>query len=195
MFLDDKYIYNFDIDTKSDEDILFFSIKQPAFFGVLVDRYQDPFLRKALSIVKTKEDAEDVVQETFVKIYRNAERFKVQDGASFKSWGYKILMNTSFTRYQKIKKKNDIFVDIVPEFYEMITDTKLDNIDTKTVKDDIRSVFLKMPEHLSRALHMHFIEGRPHKEIAEKEGVSTSAIKTRIHRAKKEFRKIVAGTM
>jgi len=50
-------------------------------------------------------------------------------------------------------------------------------------------VFSKMPKHLAKVLHLHFIEGSPHKEIAEKEGVSVSAIKTRVHRAKKEFKK------
>jgi len=47
-----------------------------------------------------------------------------------------------------------------------------------------------MPEHLGRVLKLHFIEGRPQEEIAKMEGVSVGAIKTRVHRAKKEFKKI-----
>ncbi len=186
---------NFDISSKSDEDILSLSVKNPMFFEVLLERYQEAFLRKVLRVVKTKEDAEDVVQETFVKIYRNAEKFKVQEGASFKSWGYKILMNTSFTHYQKMKKKGDAFAELPPEFYESIPDTEGENIETKALHDDIASVFSKMPKHLAEALHLHFIEGRPHKEIAQKEGVSVSAIKIRVHRAKKEFKKITVDAM
>lgn len=181
---------NFDIRSKSDEDVLALSVKQPVFFEVLLERYQEAFLRKALTVVRVKEDADDVVQETFVKIYRNAEKFKIQEGASFKSWGYKILMNTSFTRYQKMKKKRNVFTELTPEFYEIIPDTKGDSMETKTLNNDISSVFSKMPKHLAKVLHLHFIEGRPHKEIAEKEGVTVSAIKTRVHRAKKEFKKI-----
>ncbi len=184
---------NFDISSKSDEDILALSVKHPAFFEVLLERYQDAFLRKALTVVRVKEDADDVVQEAFVKIYRNAEKFKIQEGASFKSWGYKILMNTSFTRYQNMKKKGNAFAEFSPEFYEIIADTKGDNMETKTLRDDVASVFSKMPKHLAKVLHLHFIEGRPHKEIAEKEGVTVSAIKTRVHRAKKEFKKVTAG--
>lgn len=194
MFLGED-IDNFDIGSKSDEDILALSVKQPAFFEVLLGRYQEAFLRKALTVVRVKEDADDVVQETFVKIYRNAEKFKIQEGASFKSWGYKILMNTSFTRYQKMKKKGNAFTELPPEFYEIIPDTEGDNMEIKTLRDDVASVFSKMPKHLVKVLHLHFIEGRPHKEIAEKEGVTVSAIKTRVHRAKKEFKKITTGTI
>ena len=191
MFLGENTDNN--ISSKSDEDILALSVNKPAFFGVLVDRYQEAFLRKALTVVKVKEDADDIVQETFIKIYRNADKFRVQEGASFKSWGYKILMNTSFTRYQKMKKKGNAFAELSPEFYETIADTGVDNMETKTIMDDVASVFLKMPKHLAKVLYLHFIEGRPHKEIAEKEGVTVSAIKTRVHRAKKEFKKITAG--
>jgi len=186
---------SFDISNKSDEDILFLSVKSPGFFEVLLGRYQDAFTRKALRIVRTREDAEDIVQETFVKIYRNAGKFKVQDGASFKSWGYKILINTSFTHYKKIKKRGDFFVELLPEVYEDIAGSTGDSAEIKTLRDDISSILLKMPEHLAKALHLHFIEGRPHKEIAEKEGVSVSAIKTRVHRAKREFRKITADIL
>lgn len=192
MMLWGDNIHDMDMSCRSDEDILALSVKHPALFGVLLDRYQDAFLRKASNVVRTKEDAEDVVQETFVKIYRYAGSFQVQDGASFKSWGYKILMNTSFTHYQKIKKRGDAFADIPPEMYEEIADRNEEGLETKAARDEIASVLSRMPRHLAEVLKLHLVEGRPHKEIALKEGSSVSAIKTRVHRAKKEFKKILA---
>ncbi|MBT4894453.1 hypothetical protein HON59_00085, partial [bacterium] len=61
MFLDDKKDENLYMD-KSDEEILSQSINHPYLFGILLDRYQDAFLRKALSVLGNKEDAEDIVQ-------------------------------------------------------------------------------------------------------------------------------------
>lgn len=177
---------------KSDEEILALSIKQPYLFGILLDRYQDAFIRKAESVLRSKEDAEDVVQEAFTKIYRYADRFQVQDGASFKSWGYKILLNTAFTRYQKMKKHRDAVFNPDPEWYEVMADTKTQQFEKEEMKDYVISVLSRMPEHLSKVLRLHFIEGRPQDEIAEIEGVSVGAIKTRVHRAKKEFKKINA---
>ena len=88
-----------------DEEILRLALRDPSHFSVLVDKYQAPFLRKALGVVRNPLDAEEIVQETFVKIYRYGHRFKKEANIEFKSWAYKILMNRSFTRYQELKKK------------------------------------------------------------------------------------------
>ena len=175
---------------KSDEEILVMSQAKPYLFGILLDRYQDAFLRKAISVLGNKEDAEDIVQEAFTKIYRYADKFQVQDGASFKSWGYKILLYTAFTRYQKMKKHKGAVFNPDPEWYEVMADTKTQQFEKEENKDYIDSVLSRLPEHLGRVLKLHFIEGRPQEEIAKMEGVSVGAIKTRVHRAKKEFKKI-----
>ena len=95
-----------DVKNLPDEEILAISLVSPSVFEILVDRYQSAFLRKAGSIVKRKEEAEDATQETFVKIYLNAKKFKKEKaGDSFKNWAYKILVNCAISRYGKLKKK------------------------------------------------------------------------------------------
>lgn len=175
---------------QSDEEILAYSLKHPSAFSVLLDRYQDAFLRKAYGVVRSKEEAEDIVQETFSKIYANAGRFEVQEGASFKSWGYRILLNTSFTHYQKLKRKRNATADLDPEFYEVLPDLESKDFEKQELAEYLTSIFARMPDHLSKVLRLHFIDGLPQKDIALREGVSVGAIKTRIHRAKKEFKKI-----
>jgi len=183
---EDKLRTNFNME-KSDEEFLALSTRQPYFFGILLDRYQNAFIRKAESVLKNKEDAEDVAQETFAKIYANASRFHIQEGASFKSWGYKILLNTSFTRYKKMKKHREAVFNPDPEWYEVMADKDMKQFEKEELKDYIISVLSKMPEYLSKVLRLHFIEGRHQDEIAKTEGVSLGAIKTRIHRAKKRI--------
>ncbi|MCW9054858.1 MAG: RNA polymerase sigma factor [Candidatus Pacebacteria bacterium] len=187
----DKALNIADIHEKSDEEVLALSVRRPEAFKVLLERYQAPFLRKALSILRNKEDAEEVVQEAFSKIYLYADRFEVQAGASFSSWGYRILMNTAFTRYQKLKKEWARTQKLDPEVYERLPDTAALQFEKLELSDYIVSVLEQMPEHLARILTRHFIDGRPHKEIAEEEGISVGAVKTRVHRAKEAFRKHV----
>ncbi len=177
---------------KSDEEILALCVKQPYLFGIILDRYQDAFIRKAEGVLHSREDAEDIVQETFTKIYMNAAKFQIQEGASFKSWGYKILLNTAFTRYQKMKKHRGAVFNPEPEWYEVMPDLKTKQFEKEELKDYVISVLSRMPDHLGKVLHLHFIEGRPQEEIAKIEGVSVGAIKTRVHRAKKEFKKVNA---
>lgn len=173
----------------SDEKILTLAQKQPEFFEVLVDRYQEMFIRKALRIAGKQEDAEDVVQETFVKIFVHADKFKVQEGASFKSWGYKILVNTCFTQYKKLKLNRERFLQLDPELEGILPD-KNSAFEKYTLSEYILSITSKMPDSLGKVLEDYFIKGIPQKELAEQENVSISAIKTRVHRAKKAFKKI-----
>ena len=175
---------------KSDEELLALSIANPDLFEVILKRYQVAFLRKARSIIRSREEAEDIVQETFTKIYVHAGSFKKQEGASFKSWAYKILMNTSFTYYKRKRREHERVAYPDPEFFEAMPDLKMQMFEHGVLKDYVASIIARMPSNLARAMELHFIEGRPQSEVAKMEGVSVGAIKTRIHRAKEEFRKI-----
>jgi len=181
--------------SRSDEEILAASIEHPSAFEILVDKYQKSFLRRALKIVHNKEESEDVVQETFLKIYKNADKFQVREGALFKDWAYKILTNTSFTHYNKQKRTKDNTVGLTHEFHEKIADPSTENnFDDFALNDYTSRILNKLPKHLSQVLRLHFIEGFPQKDIADKEGVSVGAVKARVHRAKNEFRKISIST-
>ena len=180
------------ITEQKDEVVLEHSMEHPALFRVLVDRYQDAFLRKAESIIHSREEAEDIVQETFTKIYFNARRFKTAEGATFKSWGYKILVNTTFTHYQKLKKKGATHIELDPEFYETLPDPA-NYKEEDIMRDYVASFLSKMPAQLARPLRLHFLEEYSQKEIADMEGSTVSAVKTKIYRAKREFERLIAG--
>lgn len=175
---------------KTDEEILALSSAHPSLFALLVRKYEAPFLRKAFSILRDERDAEDVVQEAFTKIYLNAKKFQKQEGASFSSWGYRILINTALTQYQKRKRRGLMTAELDEEIWQLIPDKNMRQFEKKELEDQVASVLSRMPRPLARALLAFFIEGKTQEEIADKEGLSVGAIKTRVHRAKKEFRRI-----
>lgn len=173
----------------SDEAVLAESLIHPHLFEMLLDRYQDAFVRKAFSIIKDEAEAEDIVQEAFTKIYLNAKRFKKVEGATFKSWGYRILINTALTHYKKKKRDRNATVSLDPEFYESLPDT-INEVEKREMSDLVARGLSKLPEHMSKALALHFLENYSQAEIAKREKGSVGAIKTRIHRAKEAFRKV-----
>jgi RNA polymerase sigma-70 factor, ECF subfamily len=175
---------------RSDEELLFLSLAHPSLFVFLVRKYEEPFLRKAGSIVHEREEAEDVVQEAFTKIYLNASKFKKQEGASFSSWAYRILINTALTHYMKRKRRGGAEVELDEEIWNLIPDKNLRQFEKHELTDEIASILTRMSPLFAKALSAFFIEGKTQEEMAEVEGVSVGAIKTRVHRAKKEFRKI-----
>ena len=174
----------------SDEEILAASISHPSLFALLVRKYEAPFLRKALSIVREQEAAEDIVQEAFTKIYLNAKKFKIVEGAQFSSWAYRIVINTALTHYAKRKRRSGGEVALDDEIWALIPDKNLRQFEKTVLLDEVATVLSRMPAPLAKALGMFFLEGKTQEEIAKQEGLSVGAVKTRVHRAKAEFKKI-----
>ena len=195
-FLEDTTVET-SADKRSDEEILALSVSNPDVFSVLVDRYEEAFLRKTKQIIFNDPDiARDIVQEAFVKIYLNAKKFKVQEGASFKSWGYKILINTCFTKYKKIKNEKVFLADLDPEIQELVpSKADYDSFEQKLDNDYVMSFISKLPVILGRVLKLYSVDGKSQKDIAKIEGISLGAVRARIHRAKKEIKKMDLNMM
>lgn len=174
----------------SDVQILKQSRRSPDVFEVLVDRYEAPFFRKAQSILRSKEDSEEVVQDAFTRIFLYADKYEEQDGATFASWGYKILIRVALTRYGKIKRKRDSTVTLEPEHYESLPDSS-DFVEKLSVRNEVIAGLAKLPETAARILRLQFLDGKTQDEIAKIEGVSVAALKTRVHRAKKLFKQTI----
>jgi RNA polymerase sigma-70 factor (ECF subfamily) len=171
----------------SDEEVLARSIGEPWLFAVLLERYQEAFMRRARRILRSEPDAEDVVQETFTKIYINAQKFEVREGATFSSWAYMILTNTALTRYAKNAREGKRTAPLDPDFEQRLVDLSVEAGDRET-RDLIERVLVRMPTHFAEVLRLFYLERWSHKDIARKQGETVSAIKTRVHRAKEAFR-------
>lgn len=176
-----------------DEEILRTSLKKPALFKVLVDRYEEAFLRKAADILKSREEAEDIVQETFVKIYLNGRKFKKVEGIEFKSWAYKILVNTAISRYRKMGKKwqaesNDpLDLELASE-RSISTENIVLESETKSVAANLIS---HLPKPLAQLVSLYYIEDKSYKDIAKQESITIPALKMKLFRAKKMLKEFV----
>lgn len=171
----------------SDEVILARAHAEPWLFSILLERYEAAFLRKAKSIVFSELDAEEIVQDAFTKIYINASKFEVREGAKFSSWAYTILINTALTRYQKNVKQGKRTVVLDPEIMETFGEMKNHGA-FELDKDLIERILEVMPGHFAQVLRLHYLERWSHKDIADETGETVGAVKSRIHRAKEEFR-------
>jgi RNA polymerase sigma-70 factor (ECF subfamily) len=172
----------------SDEQVLVLATKTPSLFRLLIDRYEAAFLRKAEEIVGPREEAKDVVIEAFTKIYFNASRYHQQPGASFKSWAYKILINTAYTHYRKLKLERGRVQQLSEERLVAMPGT-LEVVGEKSyAADDVAMLLMRLPTKLARLMHRYFIEGWSQQDIAASEGTTVGAVKTSLHRAKKMLR-------
>lgn len=174
-----------------DEVILQSSQEQPAVFSVLIDRYQAPFLRLAQRVVRERTEAEDVVQDAFVKIYRYANGFKNGQDRKFSSWAYKIVLNTAITHYHKVRKRElNIPEDMDPTADEAHIRFKEAAMNRET-EEVVKSVLEMMPEDLGGLLRAYYLEDKSYKTIAAASGLSIGALKMKLFRARKLFRKLL----
>lgn len=145
-------------------------------------------MRRARAILKSPEDAEEVVQDAFTKMYLYADKYHPQEGASFSSWAYTILNRVAYTKYRAKSIERGKRAELLPEHYESLPDTRAEFLEDLSIRSEVIAALAKLPEAAARILRLQFIEGKSQEEIAVSEQLSIPAVKTRVHRAKKLFK-------
>lgn len=157
-------------------------------FGMLVDRYEKAFLRRGMYILHSHEDAQDAVQETFLKIFKYAHKFIERENASFQSWAYKILINTCYSRSTRKTSDSNHVQAVDSQDLDLMGSTN--GLLDKENASFVTSVLSRLPHKLSRLLLLYFFEDKTYEEIAIAENLSLSAVRSGLHRAKKQFKNI-----
>jgi len=171
-----------------DEKVLADSLKDPKLFSVLVGRYEDAFRRAARRIVGN-DDAEDAVQETFVRMYVHAPKYIKKDSVKFSSWAYTILVRVCYTIYSRNKKRATFSLDAdIAQEIEDFRESELREYGVN--KDYLLSLISKLPMLLKRTLELYIFDHKTEKEIAKIEGVSYGVVRTRISRAREKLKEL-----
>ena len=179
---------NAELTALSDAEVLARSRREPELFAILVRRYEAPLLRRARTILRSPEDAEEAVQDAFTKMYLYADRYRAQEGASFASWAYTILNRVAYTKYRAKSAERGKRAELLPEHYESLPDARAEFLEDLSIRNEVIAALARLPEAAAKILRLQFIEGKTQEEIAEAERLSVPAVKTRVHRAKKLFK-------
>jgi RNA polymerase sigma-70 factor (ECF subfamily) len=177
-----------DLGALGDAEVLARSRKEPELFALLVRRYEAALLRRARRILSSPEDAEEVVQDAFTKMYLYADKYHSQEGATFSSWAYTILNRVAYTKYKAKSIERGRRAELEPEHYESLPDMRAEFLEDLSVRDEVLAALAKLPETAAKIMRLKFIDGKSQEEIAQSEQLSIPAVKTRVHRAKKLFK-------
>jgi RNA polymerase sigma-70 factor (ECF subfamily) len=151
---------------------------------LLYKRYASKMYGVCLRYVANVDDANDILQEGFIKVFRNLEKFRRE--GSFEGWIRRIFVNTAIEQFRKkIKLYN---VDEVQE--NTIEDKELTALDLLATKD-IMNIVNELSPGYKAVFNLHVIEGFSHKEIAEMLGITEGTSKSQLARAKGVLKKIV----
>lgn len=172
----------------TDEELFINSLKNPNLFAEVVKRYEKRFLTKATRMTGSADDAADIVQDAFVKIYIQGKRFEPAGEGSFRAWAYTVLIRTCLSYLRKVKRERLVNVHLDQDVAERLMDEQAFNFDRYAVSDWLFNKLSKLSEATQRLLRLHFLEGLTTQEIATMEGMSDGAVRTRLSRAKKELK-------
>jgi len=170
----------------TDAEIVEQSILEPEIFGVLMRRYQEPLFRYARRLGQLpKEDAEDLLQETFIKMYRHLNEYDTS--LKFSSWAYRIVHNQVIDHLRKLEAR--VRTDAL-EDYEweklIVASTGIEKeIANKDCFEKIKSCIGNLPEHYREVLILRFIEEKDYEEIMDILKKPKGTIATLIARGRK----------
>jgi RNA polymerase sigma factor (sigma-70 family) len=140
----------------------------------------------ALQLTRNTEDANDLVQETYMKAIKYKARF--EENTNLKGWLYTIMKNSFINNYRKLVRRNT-FIDRTDNTYFLDTPayTTTNESENKFISDDIADAIAELPIELRVTFEMN-MEGYKYHEIANELDIPIGTVKTRIFVAKRRLR-------
>ena len=159
-------------------------------FSVLVDRYKDLVFSLALKMVKNREEAEEVSQDTFIKVFKSLRQFK--GDSKFSTWIYKVTYNTCLDRLKMNKKfYNDVPIDEFTEHQVKTIDNALEAMELEERKQAIQDCMKLLPAEDAFLLTLFYFEEQSLEEIAKVVGLTTNNVKVKLFRSRKKLTTIL----
>ena len=164
-------------------------------FSILIKKYQGLVFSTCYRLVENRPDAEDLLQDVFIEVYRSLKHLRNVNDMS--GWIFKIAYRKSLNF---LRKKNPAKASSNTEFSVIVdqidqrsivseNETPSEILESNEAKKILFTSIDQLPENQKKALLMHKFEDLSHKEICEKMGLSQSSVESLIYRAKTNLRK------
>lgn len=176
--------------TPTDEEIVLSTLKVPSTFGVIVERYEAKLKRYINRLgVRNFEDQQDVMQDIFIKAYRNLNSFDTS--LSFSSWIYRIAHNEAISWYRKknVRPEGHLIADSdeVFEFISAKEDGPEVGFDKSVNAKEINKALLEIDEKYREAIVLRYFEHKEYEEISDILKIPIGSVGTLIFRGKKQL--------
>jgi len=163
-------------------------------FTVLVDRYKDLVFTLALRMLKHREEAEEVAQDTFIKVYKSLNKFK--GDSKFSTWIYRVAYNTCLDRIKKNKRQQyTVEINEYTEHQVKTIDNALDQMEAKEREQSMQDCLALLPSEDSFLLTLYYFEEQSLEEIGKVVGLKPNNVKVKLFRGRKKLATILKKTL
>lgn len=154
-------------------------------FEILFEKYHRRLYGFLYSLLKSAEDAEEIVQDTFVKIWESRSRFREE--YTFESFLFKVAKN-AFLNYNRKKINTKVFQEQYGLMLDLTQDTTEDYLIFKETREIINTIIDEMPPKRREIFILQKVDGLSRKEIAEKLGISVITVDSHLMKANADFK-------
>lgn len=156
-------------------------------FGNIINRYKNPLYATILRMTRNNQDAQDLVQEAFIKIYHQLEKYDKK--GSFSSWMYRVAINHCMDEFRKKRyqmKQTELGADLaVNERHPEVIYLKKEN------SRQLERLIETLPEDERLIILLRYVNELSYDEISELVDTPMSTVRNKLHRAKKKMRDTV----
>jgi RNA polymerase sigma-70 factor, ECF subfamily len=172
------------------------SVADRSGFAAAAMQYAPQLYSAALRMTRNPADAEDIVQETFLKAYRSFHTF--EEGSNLRAWLFRILTNTFINSYRaKQRRPDETELDDVEDLYlywriggleaAMASRSAEDQLMDVFTDDEVKAALESLPENFRLPVLLADVEGFAYKEIAEMLDIPIGTVMSRLHRGRKSM--------
>jgi len=187
------------LEERSDEDLIRMVARgNEMAFEILMKRYERPLVTFSYGFMRDVQRAEDIAQEAFLRVFRNAYRYKPM--AKFSTWVYRIVTNLCINELKKQRLRQMASIDqplsADPDSTKVVekiasdSTTPLTQAEEKELQSLLNTAIETLPEDQRTTLIMVEYNHMPYKDIADVLGITVSAVKMRIKRARENLRQM-----
>lgn len=155
-------------------------------FACLLDKYSRPVHSLILKVVRNREDAEELAQDVFMKVFRNLASFKKE--CTFSTWIYRIAYNTAISATRKKKYE---FLAIEEEVIGNVSEEAINNVlgqsDTSSNMEKLEAALEQLSPDDRAIILLFYMEEKTIEEMATITGLSVSNLKVKLHRIRKKL--------
>lgn len=152
---------------------------QPESFAKLVERYQNRMFNYAYRMTGSREDAQDLAQETFIRVYTHLESFRTEE--RFSPWIYRIATNLCLNH---IKRRKRAATALPRLFFPEELESPEGHLEETEERQVLQGAILKLPDHYRAVILLRHVEELSYDEIAHALGMPLGTVKTRLFRAR-----------
>lgn len=158
-------------------------------FGEMIKLYSEPLYNQIRRMVQSHEDANDLLQNTFLKAWQNIENFRGE--AKLSTWLYKIAVNESITHLERERKRNGLSLD--DEESHLVNLIEADTfVDGDELALKLREAIASLPEKQRLVFNMRYFDEMKYEAMSEILGTSVGALKASYHLAVKKIENFFA---